>query len=238
MQDIGYQEFNDYDVLLDREDGLLPGLTMEFGQQWQSLTASLRFEVIDGVAYYDGQTQGGSPLKTRSDERIVMLSALLRYPLQLLPEFRPTFIAGLGYREWRRSIRATSTSTSLYEVYRWPYWTLGAAANLWRQNAWSFGIEAYWLRPWRPAMVVTPLGYDRVRLDLGARSSARIGLPISWNSASQQRRTVTLYWQSWRLARSADKTLTSGGVITTGTAYEPRSVTNMFGISLTLQLKP
>jgi hypothetical protein len=211
---------------------------VEFGQQWATTAAVLHFELIDGVVDYDGQTQGGTPLKTRTDERIVMLSALLRYPLHSALRWKPTIIAGLGYREWRRYVRATSLTTSLYEIYRWPYWTLGLESNLWRHDSSSLGLEAYWLRPWRPTMVVTPLGYDRISLDLGARNSARIGLPISWHSASGQRWTVTPYWQSWRLARSAEKTLTIGGVATAGVAWEPRSVTNMFGISLTLQLKP
>ena len=63
IQDFGYKEFNDQNVLIDREDGLMPGLLVEFGSQWQDVAGIFRFELFDGLVDYDGQTQSGIPIR-------------------------------------------------------------------------------------------------------------------------------------------------------------------------------
>lgn len=237
-QDFGYKEFNDQDVLLDREDGPIAGLVMEFGKEWTAYSGVLRFELMDGVIEYDGQTQGGTPLTTRSEERIINMEALIRHKLDTKSQLEKTLIAGFGYREWRRTIRPTNITIGLTEIYRWPYLTLGGAATLWRSGLRSVGVDARWLRPIHPSMAVDLAGYDGVSLALGAKNSARLSFPMRLASKPQQRWTITPYWESWRLGRSADRVLTSGGVATTSTAHEPRSETNVFGITLTLQMRP
>lgn len=238
VQDFGYKEFNDQDVLLDREDGPVAGLVMEFGQKKAAASSVFRFEFMDGVVTYDGQTQGGTPLTTRSKERIANLQALFRFKMDAESLLEKTLIVGFGYREWRRTIRPTNITIGLTEIYRWPYMTLGGAATLWRSGSRSVGVDARWLRPIHPSMAVDLAGYDGVSLALGAKNSARISFPVRLASETQQRWAVTPYWESWRLGRSADRVLTSGGVATTTTVHEPRSETNIFGITLTLQMRP
>ena len=50
-QDFGYKEFDDRDVLLNREGGLLPGVSVEVGKHWQDVVGVFRFEMIDGVEH-------------------------------------------------------------------------------------------------------------------------------------------------------------------------------------------
>lgn len=235
-QYFGYKEFDDQGVLLDREDGLMPGLVMEFGKDWNLISGAVRFELIDGVVDYDGQTQAGVPVTTNTDERIVTLEALIRYRLKQLPEFNLTVVGGLGHREWRRNIRATDITSSLYEVYEWRYWFLGGAATVWRNGQWSAGIDAGWLYPIKPNISIDLTGYDEVRLSLKPHSSGRISFPLRYVVSDGQEWTLSPYWESWRLGRSADKVLTVGGVPTTAIVHEPRSETSVVGLVMSVQL--
>ncbi|MDT8383552.1 MAG: hypothetical protein RRB22_03985 [Gammaproteobacteria bacterium] len=232
--DFGYQEFDEQNVLLDREDGAIPGMMLEFGIDQGSVSAALRFELADGLVVYDGQTQSGTPIKTETDEKITNLQAVLRYKLKPLSQYDVMLIGGVGQRVWRRDIRATNITSSLLEVYRWQYWMLGASAPLWKSGQWSAGIDVRWLRPIQPTMSVHLVGYDDIQLDLRSRDSARIGFPI--RIAAQKEWILTPYWEWWQLGRSMDKALTVNGVPTATTVHEPRSDTRIVGITFSVQL--
>jgi hypothetical protein len=110
LMDFGYKEFDDNDVILNREDGYLPGFTLSVDapiSRW-SLTTELSLYAKDVL--YDGQTQSGIPLQSRTDETIFDVSLMLSKELagkSLSPE---QLYYGLGYRHWRRDIRDTRTA--------------------------------------------------------------------------------------------------------------------------------
>ncbi|NOX76965.1 MAG: hypothetical protein GXP17_10215, partial [Gammaproteobacteria bacterium] len=236
LQNFGYKEFDTQNVLLDREDGLLPGLVMEFGKNWQSVSLALRFERFDGPVNYDGQTQAGTALVTKTDERITTVETQLRFKLKQFPQHDVMLIAGLGYREWRRNIRATNTTSRLFEVYRWNYLSLGGAATLWRRGQWSGGIDVRWLRPVRPNISVNVIGFDEINLDLKPRNSARVSFPFHMGTMAGQSWMLTPYWESWYFERSEEKRLTMEGMPSAFVVSEPRSETNILGITLSVQL--
>lgn len=236
VQDFGYKEFDDQNVLLDREDGLIPGFVMELGKNWQDVSGALRFELFSGLVDYDGQTQSGIPLTTDTDEHITRFEALLRFDVKALAESDGVFIAGLGYREWRRDIRATNITSGLFEVYRWQYLTLGGAATLLRRAKWSGDIDVRWLWPIDPTMSLDIAGFDAVTLNLKSRSSARVGFNFRFVTKAGQEWVINPYWESWSLGRSNDERLTVGGVPTALTVHEPRSETSVGGVTLTVHL--
>jgi hypothetical protein len=235
-QNFGYKEYDDQGVLLDREDGPLPGVVVELGKNRQFVSGALRFEIFDGLVDYDGQTQSGIPIVTKTDERITTIEALLRIKVKRLAKNEATIFTGLGHREWRRNIRATNITSSLFEAYRWTYFTVGGAATFWRHGKWSGGIDVRWLRPIRPTMSLDIPGYDEATLALGSRNSGRINLPFQFIAEVDRQWTITPYWELWRLGRSADKYLTVGGVPTGLVAHEPRSETNLVGVTVSLRL--
>lgn len=235
-QDFGYKEFDDRGVLLDREDGLLPGVSVEVGKHWQDVGGVFRFDVVDGVVDYDGQTQSGNPLKTETDERITNFEGLFQLKLKSFPSYNPKIVAGLGFREWRRNIRSSGFVSGLYEVYSWKYISLGGEVTFWRNGSLSAGIDARMLRPLQPSMLVEFNGFDEVRLDLGSRNSARINFPIRYIRSSGNEVILTPFWESWNLGRSDDEWLTVGGVPTMLLAHEPRSETSVIGIRVSVAL--
>jgi len=139
LMDFGYQEFDDNNALLNREDGYLPGLTLSVdapASRW-SLTTELSLYAKDVL--YDGQTQSGTPVQSRTDETIFDISLMLSKELggkSLSPE---QLYYGLGYRHWRRDIRDTRTTggvpiSGLLEIYQIPYVILGSRWDMARSN--------------------------------------------------------------------------------------------------------
>lgn len=235
-QYFGYKEYNDQNVLLDREDGLLPGLAMDVGKIWPEVSGALRLELFDGFVDYDGQTQSGIPITTVTDEQVLVFEALLRLKVKSFAKNNAMLIASLGYREWRRNIRATNITVSLLENYRWKFYTLGVAADIWRYENWIGGIDVRWLRPISPTMSVVIAGFDEATLKLKSRNSVRINFPLQNISGVGRQWTITPYWESWYLGRSADTYLTVNGVTTGSIVHEPRSETNIAGLMISVQL--
>jgi hypothetical protein len=234
----GYKEFDEQNRLLDREDGVLPGLHIELGQNLSRMSAALRFEVSGGRVDYSGQTQSGVPLTTQTDERIIVVEGLLRFKGPALSESPMRLIAGLGYRQWQRNIRATQNTTRLFEVYGWRYLSFGVEAPFWRRGHWSAAMDVRWLKPLQPTMQVDIPGFDSATLKLQARNSAALAIPIRFVAQSGRIWTVSPYWQSWRMARSAPEPLTVAGVVSAATVTEPRNNTNIVGLRLSLQWAP
>lgn len=235
-QNFGYKEYDDQGVLLDREDGLVPGFSIVIGKNRRSVSGAIRLELFDGRVDYDGQTQSGIPLTTKTDERIITVEALLRFDVEALAENDGVFIFGIGHREWRRDIRATNITSSLFEVYRWKYLTLGGAATLLRREKWSGELDFRWLWPIDPTMSLNLAGYDAMTLNLKARSSTRVGFNFRFGTYKGQELTISPYWELWNMGRSNDAHLTVGGVPTAFAVHEPRSETNIVGVTVTVRL--
>lgn len=235
-QDFGYKEFNDQNALLDREDGFMPGLEIEIGNEWQDMAGVFRYELFDGQVDYDGQTQLGVPITTRTDERVTNVEVLFRYNVKSLSKNNVKLTIGLGDRIWRRDILATNITSGLSEIYRWKYFTVGGEAIVWQRGKWSAGIDVRLLRTIRPTMTLDLVGFDAATLNLGSRNSARINFPLQFTDGTGRQWMFTPYWESWRLGRSADQYLISGGVPTTAIVYEPRSETNIAGVTISLRL--
>ena len=236
VQDFGYKEFSENNVLLDREDGLMPGLVLEIGKSQQDVSGIFHFELFDGLVDYAGQTQSGIPLITKTEERITVFEALLHIKVKALAQNSVAINAGLGHREWRRDIRATNISNSLFEVYSWKYFTAGAELVAWRHGRWSIGLDMRWLRPIKPTMSVDILGFDEVTLDLKSHNSARINIPVKYEANDGMLWVVTPYWESWQMGRSEGRNLSVNGVPTASTVFEPRNETSNFGMTVSVRL--
>lgn len=217
---------------------MLPGLVMQFGKKWQGVTGKFQFELFEGRVDYEGQTQSGIPLKTKTDERIRTFEATLNFDVKFLSRYDVGVIAGIGYREWRRDILATNITNSLLEIYRWKYFTLGSAATFWQGGDWSAGIDVRLLRPVSPTMAIYIAGFDEAVLDLKPRNSARISFPVRFMTGTGQQWTIMPYWEAWRMDRSDGKRLTIGGVPTAFTVTEPRNETNIVGVTLSTRFSP
>ena len=121
---LDHREFSDAGVRLDRDRGDLPGGAL--GLKLARGPWSLRLDAARhrGAADYEGRTNAGRPHATRSDEDL--LDASLRVARTWTAgRLEAAAMAGLGWRRWRRDIRARDGVAGLDQTYTWPYATLG-----------------------------------------------------------------------------------------------------------------
>ena len=245
VMEFGYKEFSDRDQLLDREDGLLPGLLLGVMQPWNNWFGQLEGGIYSGQVTYDGQTQSGIPLQTATDELIIDSSLQLGYWFNRLKRFNYAFYAGLGYRFWRRDIRPTALTDGtpifgLLETYQWKYASLGSKAKFKQSDNVYWKIDVQLMRTLDPEIEVDfqgLRGFDDTQLQLGEKFGARIR--IFWNYAVRETQSLEImpFYEQWDLGRSPEKMVTSNGQPQGIRIFEPRSETKNFGISIMLKLK-
>lgn len=232
-----YKEYSVTGTLIDREDGNIPGISAELARDWGAFSGIFNAGLADGRVTYDGRTQGGIPLITRTKEQILDLSAIISWSSGVQANNNPRLLAGLGHRKWVRDIQATATTDRLYERYQWSYWLVGLNFRTWKNNKWEIGFDGRFLRPIKPSIYVEYPGYDSVTIALGAENSLRVSVPITYQLSAKELILIEGYYQTWNLSRSSSKLLYSGGMPTSGSIAEPDSITEIYGVQLSLRFK-
>ena len=241
LLDFGYKEFDDAGRLLDREDGTLPGVALNLARAEGNWTLSGRFTWHAGDVLYDGQTNTGVPVRSRTDENILDSSLLIERRMRVLQDSIPLALyGGIGYRYWERDIRPTRTAAGqavdgLSEIYRWRYVFLGGRTVLYDFGASRWQLDLRVFRPYRPTIEVDQQGRnDTVILDLGEHTGWRVSFPWEYRTGERTRLVLEPYAEGWDLGRSPTETLTRNGV-PVGTVYELRSVTRNVGLNIGVQ---
>jgi hypothetical protein len=237
LQSFHYQETNDRNEVLDREDGLLPGLELQLGKRWDRYTGIIAASILNGAIDYEGQTQRGSALLTNTDEYVRDVAVLLKRKTGRGAD-SVQISAGLGHRQWRRDIRPTHTTSRLLEIYRWSYGILGIGTEILQNDTWTLSLDWRLLRPIQPAIEIHAKGFDPLTLDLGSNYSVHLSFPLEFCIGHGQTIVVIPSWQSWYLKRSKSARLYANGIPSIYSAQEPDSETHIFGISVSLRLAP
>jgi hypothetical protein len=194
------------------------------------LEATLSF--IDGDVRYDGQTQSGQPVRTRTDERIIDGALTAGGAFRAGERLRLRLYGGMGYREWHRDIHSTGTASGLDETYAWWYALAGGTALYRQTRSTEWGVDARLLRPLDPELRINfPGDLDTARLDLGARTGYRVALAWRRDLSERFRVEVTPYYEYWSLGRSGTVPLERNGTAI-GNLYEPRSETRNVGVAV------
>ena len=234
LLDMNYREFDDNDFQLNREDGILPGLTAQLtfeGNRFDSLIyASYHTADID----YDGYTQSLIPVQTKTSTDIIDIN----YRIAVKPEHRFQWYGGIGYRYWRRNILPTVIDTGtgpqsvagILEEYSWFYGLLGAKTNLYESGNSEFAVDFRITHMLGAKMDIDFFGfqgYNNTTLDLGEKTNIRIALP--WRLKTQNTYTwmIEPYFESWDIGKSNTVTVAPGVNV-----LEPRSETRNVGINM------
>lgn len=229
--DFGYKEFTPGGDLSNREDGVLPGGRLGLEYHWDNKRLSLDLTHHNGVADYDGQTQGGVPLTTLTDETVTHLSFTLGSMAETVDGTSAYW--GLGYRHWRRNIRSKGRVQGLLETYMWPYVLLGLRSGVWRGDGSHLILDGRLVYPVSPKMRVESNSFDVITLNLNGTPGLRLALP--WRLRWQRLRVeLEPAVELWRITRSASKEVTINGVSTGYTIYEPSSTTLQPSITLSV----
>ncbi|MBI3609605.1 MAG: hypothetical protein HY204_02750 [Nitrospirae bacterium] len=231
VMNFGYKEFND-GRRLDREDGLLPGIAGAITRRRGDWFGSWEASYHTGNVLYDGQTQSGLSLRTRTDEELMDLALQIGHGLRAGKYPANVLYAGLGYHRWKRDIRSTSDVTGLFEVYDWWYGILGLKGTFYSTDKIQWGADLRLIRTITPKIIIDFKGlYDRARLNLDERFGGRLSLPWRYQYRENTAFDFEPYLESWNLGRSPTKLLTRNGAVV-GSVFEPKSETRNYGLTI------
>lgn len=164
---------------------------------WQWLGTAER---LTGVVAYNGRTQGGLPLRTRSTIGRDDLALAAWRSMAVAGPWQGRLVLRLGQRRVDRAIAPTLRSAALGEVLRWRYLQLGADARWplgggWAALAGARLEQGLWARldvdfhGWADAMKLNPtrghLGHA-VALGLAHDAAGGWGLRLEWRRERQQ----------------------------------------------------
>ena len=233
-----YVEYDDNNVFLDGETGLIPGVIVKLKTnkriyyEWEG---SLYYNTIE----YDGQTQGGSPVVTDSDALI--LDTHFKIGLNFEPAFEreQKIYMGMGYRYWYRNIQSGqdvlgNPVAGILEEYSWYYGLLGYEVHFAAANNVKVGLDLRLTKMFKAQLEVDFLGFqsfDNTVLDLGNKVGARFAIPVEIKMA-QSSVTVTPFYEIIDIGKSNIVRVSSNGVPTATSILEPRSETRNVGIEV------
>ena len=234
LLDFTYKEFDDDNVLLDREDGLIPGFIMGYKQKGNNLITDVFFSYHATDIQYDGQTQSGVPVTTRSDADIYEFQAKIASEFRTRGNYQYEMYGGVGYRFWQRNIRSTAAATGIFEEYDWTYLMLGAKFPLMKTSGSSLDFDIQYTRMIQANIFVqlSSLGADDVNLALGKENGYRFSLPWRMQAQSSSVWVIEPYYESWEIGKSEIKPITVGGIPTGFVVWEPRSETGNSGVNI------
>lgn len=238
LMKFNYAEYTDNNVLLDGETGLIPGIVLKRKQKYQHSYIELVGQLHANTIKYDGQTQAGTPLQTKSDA--IILDTFFRSGLYVDAARNHSPYIGLGFRYWLRNIRPGydidgNSVAGLLEEYYWNYLLVGYEANFAVTDTVEMGFDIRSTLMLNAKMDVDFLGYknyDNTQVNLGNESGIRFAFPIK---IKMRRHSLIMapYYEIIDIGRSNNVRVTSGGVPTETVIYEPRSETRNIGINVT-----
>lgn len=194
-----YKEFNQADQLLDKEEGTLPGVKINFSQKQDLTTLQTHFAVYSGTVDYIGQTQSGTPHRTDTDTSLVNLG--LELLLEDVSILRSHLFFGFQYWRWDRDILTRNNVQGLHEIYHWYELEMGLRFN-------SEIVEQSWYWLDLSGLYVTNanmkirLPSSRLTLDLGSSPGARLRAGKSWSSNENLRLSLAFFAEYWEFGRS------------------------------------
>jgi hypothetical protein len=237
LMGFNYAEYDDNNAFLDGDSGFIPGVLQKLKLDTEKSYTEFVGNIYANTIQYDGQTQGGTPLKT--DSFAFIIDTHVKYGLKLSHARHHGPYVGLGFRYWLRNIRAGTdvngnSVAGLLEQYYWSYGLLGYAGNFRVSENFTLGFDIRHTYMFNAKMDVNFLGYknyDNTQVDLGNRGGLRFSMPIR-SKISKHGPVVAPYYEILDIGKSNSVRVTSDGVPTNTFIHEPRSETRNVGIEI------
>lgn len=235
LMNFKYTEYDDNNVFLDGETGLIPGIVLKRKQNHNHVFTDLVAQLYGNTIEYDGQTQSGTPVKT--DSVAVIFDTHFKLGKRFAEKHEPYI--GIGYRYWYRHILNGrdingNAVSGLLEEYYWPYTLLGYGVTFNASEKVKMGFDFRYTKMFNAKMDLDYQGFDgrdNLSFNLGNRSGARFAMPIQIKIRKHSL-FVTPYYEIIDIGKSNVVRVTKGGVPTSFIAWEPRSETRNVGIEI------
>jgi hypothetical protein len=209
---------------LVREDGWLPGASLQTGYRHGQLAWSGAADWYQGPIDYLGRTQAGAGARSTTATKLATARLGASYTLGGY-----AILAAVELDRWKRSIRGTAAGAGLQESYRSTRLLLGAGTH-WQPAMGKVALEASALLAAPERMHIGFSGlYDPVTLDTRRGHGLRLGAALRPNGAPALELRGRADWLS--VPRSGEAALTAQGAFR-GTVTQPEHVRR----GLTLEL--
>lgn len=215
------------DLRLNTESGSLLGIHWhaEFAiasKWWLAFDGSFS----RGEVGYDGTTQSGRPLTTRTRQQRATQSLSFGYGITHDHFTLKPFIS-TRYWYWDRDIQATTRSRQLNEIYNW--WERGVGIDLsWKsQKPINMTVTTFQTFAGQVQVDLTAQQFGKPVLNLGA--SRGIRTEITWQPHTD-RLFLVLFYEQWRQGASNRHAASNGNLIVI--IQEPESQTVQQGLRL------
>lgn len=216
-----YEETGIAGETLNQETGFLPGFGLALSQPHGNFDHHFELAIYGGAVDYDGQTQGGQPHQTTTNQGIYRL----QYRLDWSPEtIDGGFYGTVYWQNWDRDIQPNAGVSGLFERYQWWSIEAGAVMPLMRRDTQSLVLELGVLATFNGTILVdlSSAGYGEPVLDLGNSlgfsSELRYEIDLDNNSLH-----LGIAYRAWEFGRSNTATVSNGVDVITVT--EPDSTT-------------
>ena len=235
VMNFNYEEFKENGQLFNREDGIVPGIKIGMQKNFKQNFILTTFSYHLNDVNYQGETQAGKQIKTRTDEKIYNLAFQFGHQFKKTYHIFPQLYAGLGYFQWQRDIRSTTTTFGLAETYQWWYAIFGTKGILSLSDKAKLSINFGLTYPINPT----------IEVDFNDIFTAKkFGLAERWGKmftlAWQYQYTDTLdiiiepYLEHWNFNQSARQALMRNGKLV-GSFVEPQSKMRNYGLMIYLR---
>lgn len=223
--------------LKSTEKGLLPGarLEYEFTPPQSSFFGGACADYSPASTNFDGTTQTGAPVVSKTANRFLSIEALGGYAPH--PWVRP--YAGIGYRFWERGDGGVDQQgvVSFREHYSWLFAPVGIRLGGDFGEQWNLIVDASvrfmfagritaYLSDINPAL-------NEPSSSLGSRAGYRVRLPLTYRFSPEVGVSVAPWYEYSAIGRGETFAILQSGQ-TVGTGFEPASRTHQYGVALSL----
>ena len=229
LLNFNYEEFDQSGQSLDKETGIIPGLSITASKTLNNYTNTIGFEAYNGQVDYDGHTQSGTPHTTITDEKLYQLF----YKLNWSPADNNSSIYGrVAWQQWDRNILPANNISGLFEQYQWWTFEAGLLATIFENDInklqLEFGVSK--ISNGTIKIDLDAQGFGQPELNLGNGSGISAALIFMHNLTNRDNFGLSLEHRYWTFGRSNSKTISNG--LDTITITEPRSVSNHTIVSI------
>jgi hypothetical protein len=225
------------DPLKSNETGFLPGLHLTYSYQGVNnpLYGRLLFEYTEAKTDYDGSTQAGMPVKSKTDSRFNTWEGNIGYtlkPRQTMLPINIAFYTGFGYRYWNRGLGGQLPYS---EEYSWKYIPVGLRGTYRISEKWTGEVDvALWIM-FDPEIQVNfsdlDPNFNNPKKSLGNTLGWKIEIPINYMFFNHWSLELAPSYEFYGFGKSDPFTITYAGVpVLSG--YEPDSRTNIYSMRL------
>lgn len=227
------------DTLKSTETGWLTGIMLgyEYFGISNPVMVKANMEYTYSYTKYDGTTQTGTPITSRTHNRILDLEATIGF-IALRPSFSHLLLMpyiGFGYRNWYRGL---VDNNSYYEIYSWYYLPIGCRGEYILTSVITVGLDiSYWkMMEGKIKVALSRLdsGYNNPESNLGNKCGYKIKIPVKYRFHTSWNLLFEPWYEYFEIGRGETFDITYNGS-QWGQGYEPPSKTCQFGVTIAVQ---